>query len=224
MASIEITPHELVVRLHGLDRLLAARGHLTVPLAHVIGVRARGREAHFDEVIVETSRGVGTYLRGRVAAGSMMLADGRSFFDVHDPEKAVVIDLESEPYRHIAVQVDDEPPESAAFRIEHELDRRRAASLEILRVRGGEAGRTALAEQQANLAWASARALPRRSGSPLIAVWKWAISIGAVIALAPIGATALVFVAPAIVLALPLWLPMLVGSRPVDALHAIAPR
>ena len=220
MASIEITPHELVVRLHGLDRLLAARGHLTVPLAHVTGVRARGREAHFDEVIAETSRGVGTYLRGHVAAGSMMLADGRSFFDVHDPEKAVVIDLESEPYRHIAVQVDDEPPESAALRIERELARRRAASLEILRARGGEAGRTALAEQQASLASAPARAMPRRSGSPPVAAWKWVLSIGAVIALTPIGAAALVFVAPAIVLGLPLWLPMLVSPRPAEAVCA----
>src|SRR5580693_4436716 len=50
------------------------------------GVRTHPREARFDEVIVDSWRGVGTYKPGNMAVGTVFLRDGRSFFDVHHAE------------------------------------------------------------------------------------------------------------------------------------------
>jgi len=114
MASIELKNREtLVVRLHGWDRLWALRRSLEVPLSHVASVRAHPREAWFDDVIVDSWSGVGTYERGWIAAGVIRLADGPSFYDVRDPERVVAIDLVGEAIRHIVVEVDGEPEQVA---------------------------------------------------------------------------------------------------------------
>jgi hypothetical protein len=68
MASIEITRTELVIRMRGWNALFAMRGSLRVPLSHILAVRARPREAYFDDVIVESWRGVGTYVRRAIDA------------------------------------------------------------------------------------------------------------------------------------------------------------
>jgi len=49
---------------------------------------------------------------------------GWVFYDVHDPERAIGIDLEHEHVRRIVVQVDDETPEAAVARIQAALGRR----------------------------------------------------------------------------------------------------
>lgn len=183
MASVEITPRELVVRVHGVDRILAMRNSVTVPLAHVAGVRAHAAEARFDDAVRDSGRGIGTFVRGRIAAGTLRLADGRSFYDVRDPRKAIVVDLRSEPFEHLIVQIDEESPEAAARRIHEALDRRIARS---------DAAATA----------------PQQKVGPLIPVvheayatpgWMRAIAIATSIVFAPVAAIAFVFLAPALV-------------------------
>jgi hypothetical protein len=126
MASIEITPNELVVHINGWDKILALRSTVRVPWSHVTGARARPEEAHFDDVIVDSWRGIGTYVPGKVAAGQIWLADGKAFYDVHDPRASIAIDVEHERVRVIVVQVDGETPEEAVARIQHAMDGRRA--------------------------------------------------------------------------------------------------
>jgi hypothetical protein len=121
MASIEITRDELIVRIHGWNKVLAMRGTLRIPMSHVRAVRVRPKEAHFDEVIVESWRGVGTYVPHKVAAGFLYLADGTSFYDVRDPERAIAVDVAHESMRHVVVQIDNEAPEDAVRRIEQAM-------------------------------------------------------------------------------------------------------
>jgi hypothetical protein len=182
MASIEITAHDLVVRVHGVDRVLALRSSVTVPLAHVAGVREHAEEANYDDAVKDSGRGIGTFVRGRVAAGILRLPDGRSFYDVHDPRKAIVVDLRSEPFEHLVVQVDGESPEAAAERIRDALHRR---------VAWGEAmsGRP---EHRKELA---IRILHESYETP---AWKSALAIATGIAFAPVAALAFVFLAPAL--------------------------
>ena len=121
MASIEIFEGELIVHMRGWDKVWAMRGTLRIPLAHVREVRARPGEAYFDEVIVDTWRGFGTYMPHRVAAGVVHLSDGPSFYSVHDPRRAIAIDVDAEKVRHVVVQIDDEAPEEAVARIERAI-------------------------------------------------------------------------------------------------------
>ncbi len=183
MASIEISPHHLVVRVHGVHRLLALRSRVSVPLAHVAGVREHAAEANFDNAVRDSGRGGGTFLRGRIAAGNLWLPDGRSFYDVRDPERAIVVDLRSEPFEHLVVQIDGESPETAARRIRDALDRR--------------------------FAWTEALSrAPEQREEPAIRMpyeshrtpaWKRALAIVAGIVFAPVAAIAFVFLAPALI-------------------------
>jgi hypothetical protein len=196
MTSIEITRHDLIVRMRGIDAVRALRAHLSVPLAHVVGVRTHAPEADFDAAIVESYRGVGTYVRGRVAAGSQHLADGRSFYVVRDPRKAIVIDLEEEPFRHIAVQVDDESPEAAASRVQAAIDSHVAASDATAAKPGPPRPLLAQSEPHDDLAG-----------------WKRAIAIATAVMLAPLALLTLVFLAPALLPALVLGYPLFIAGR-----------
>ncbi len=190
MASIELTPYELIVRVHGVDRLLAMRSSVSVPLSHVDGVREHAAEADFDDAVRDSGRGVGTFVRGRLAAGTLRLPDGHSFYDVHDPRKAIVVDLRSEPFEHLVVEIDDEPPEAAARRIRDAIARSVAWS-EVL-TRGPRL------REVANPVFEEVRGTP---------AWKSALGITTGIILAPIAALAFLFLSPALiplfVLALP---------------------
>lgn len=182
MASIEITQRNLVVRLHGVDRVLALRSRISVPLGHVVGVREQGAEANFDEAVRDSGRGIGTFVRGCVAAGSVRLLDGRAFYDVHDPRKAIVVDLRSEPFEHLVVQVDGESPDAAARRIREALGRRVAWN-------------DALARTSSRIEEPMIRSLHEPYGVPL---WKSTLAVAAGIVFAPVAALAFVFLAPAL--------------------------
>jgi hypothetical protein len=120
MASIEMDRDTLTVKLHGWDPILALRKSVTVSIAHVRGARARPPETSFEDWITNSDSGRGLLFRGELAVGSVELADGLSFFDVHDParpERVVAIDLEGAEFKHIVVDLDDETPDDAARRI-----------------------------------------------------------------------------------------------------------
>ncbi|HEX8793454.1 MAG TPA: hypothetical protein VF765_21075 [Polyangiaceae bacterium] len=182
MASIELTPRELIVRLHGVDRFLALRSSVSVPLAHVAGVRERAEEANFDDAVRDSGRGIGTFLRGRIAAGILNLPDGRSFYDVRDPRAAIVVDLRSEPFAHLVVQVAGESAAAAACRIREALDRR---------VARGEGRPQAPAHHEDAV-------IPVLHESYGLPMWKSALAIATGIAFAPVAALAFVFLAPAL--------------------------
>jgi hypothetical protein len=182
MASIELTPHDLIVRVHGVDRVLAMRSSVSVPLSHVEGVREHAAEADFDDAVRDSGRGVGTFVRGRLAAGTLRLPNGRAFYDVHDPKKAIVVDLRSETFDHLVVEIDDEPPEIAARRIRDAIARQVAWS-EVL----------AAAPQLREIA------IPIFEEADETPAWKSALAITTGIILAPIAALAFLFLSPALV-------------------------
>jgi hypothetical protein len=119
MVTIEVEDDTLVVCLRGWDKVRALRSKLVVPLRHITGVRAHPREAFFDDAIVNSSRGVGMYVPGKLAIGTVELGDGRAFFDVRDPQRAIAIDLAHEPLHHLVLEVEGESPEAAVQRIEN---------------------------------------------------------------------------------------------------------
>jgi hypothetical protein len=88
----------------GLDTLWAMRSHLDIPLSAVRAVRAD------PEVARGVWKGVsapGTHIPGFIIAGTFYQDDKRIFWDVHDPEKTVVIELVGQRYDQIIVEVGD---------------------------------------------------------------------------------------------------------------------
>lgn len=121
MVRIQTKNRELIVRLLGASKLLAFRSSVTIPFAHVVDLRPRPAEARFDEHAIETYRGVGTYVPGQLAAGTIHTRDGLAFYAVRDPSKAVAIDLVGEPFKRLVVEVDGETPDACVRRLARAL-------------------------------------------------------------------------------------------------------
>lgn len=115
-ARIDIKEDELIISIEGIDKFLALKGTLRVPLDHIHGVSAR------PEVNMGWTQGgiraPGTAIPNVIRAGSYYhVGDGWHFYDVRDPAKSIAIDLADQHYKRIVVQVEEETPEEAVERI-----------------------------------------------------------------------------------------------------------
>lgn len=104
MTEVEITDGRLIVHVEGLDKLWALKSRLEIPLEHVLGA----------EVDSEVARGwwkgikaPGTHVPGVITAGTFYREGDRIFWDVHDPDKTIVIRLSDERYSRLVVEVED---------------------------------------------------------------------------------------------------------------------
>lgn len=119
MARIEINDHTLSIVVEGFDRILAVRARVTLPLSHIVSVRA------CPDVDALLDQEVGAALRGAMLprcliVGSCPSPDGRGlvFCDVHDPARAIVIRLRHDSLPQIFVEISDESPSAVCERIE----------------------------------------------------------------------------------------------------------
>ena len=109
MARVEIADDRLTVHIDGMDRLWTFKTRLDIPLAHVTG-------ASTDSAVVRGRkgwRGPGARIPGVIVAGAYHLNGERVFWDVHDPAKAVVVELTGERYARLVIGVAD-PTETVA--------------------------------------------------------------------------------------------------------------
>jgi hypothetical protein len=112
MAQVEVVGDRLVIQLDRADRLWSFRSELQVPLAHVRGVEVDPERARVPWSGLPV-RGENGWLPGMIAAGQVRQEGQWAFWDVHDPERAVIIDLADERYARLVIEVDD-PWASAA--------------------------------------------------------------------------------------------------------------
>lgn len=118
MARVEIDGEELIVHVTGWDQLWSLKSQLTIPLAHVTGASANPQEAH------QWWKGLrmpGTSIPGVIAAGTFYKDGERVFWDVHDPDKTVLIRLAHEQYSRLIIQVDE--PEAVVAAINRAVSR-----------------------------------------------------------------------------------------------------
>ncbi|MEV0078320.1 hypothetical protein AB0H58_18105 [Nocardia neocaledoniensis] len=110
MAEVSIDGGDLVVRIEGLDKLWALKSRLVIPLTNVRG-------ATVDPGIVKERKGIrapGTHLPGVITAGTFHIDGEQVFWDLRDPDKAVVVELADERYARLVIQVDN-PAEVVAL-------------------------------------------------------------------------------------------------------------
>jgi hypothetical protein len=104
-AHVHIEGERLVVTMHGFDVVWTFRRRIAVPLAHVTGARVDAHVASHGPWL-----GAGrtdALLDYAVAAGPMVVHGRHEFWDVHDPERCVAIDLEDEPFERLVIEVDE---------------------------------------------------------------------------------------------------------------------
>ena len=107
---------KLTLHVRGADKLWAFKSSLEIPLVHIAGVRADPEVAHgwYHGI-----RMPGTNVPGVITAGTFYQDGKRVFWDVHHPEKTIVIDLHDERYSELVVVVDD--PDAAVKLIQSAL-------------------------------------------------------------------------------------------------------
>jgi hypothetical protein len=118
MAKVTIEDGNLSIEIEGLDKLWALKSRLSIPVTNV-------RRATPDPRIASERkgwRGPGTYVPRMITAGTFHQDAERVFWDVHDPSKAIVIELDHESYRRLVIEVDD--PKTTAETIEAAVHRR----------------------------------------------------------------------------------------------------
>ena len=113
MVSVSIEGSNAVFTVRGLHRLWAFKSQLRIPLAHITDVRPADRH----EVLSwwKGFRLPGTHVPGWLVAGTFYKNGQRTFWDVGDPGRAIVVDLEGEPYRQLIIEVADPAGEVARF-------------------------------------------------------------------------------------------------------------
>ena len=118
MADIEIDGATLVVRIRGADQFWALATKLEVPLVHVAGVDVDVPDA---DNVWHGLRMAGTNLPGVITAGCFLQHGEWTFWDVHDPSKAIAIRLHDERYSRVVIGVED--PHATAAMINAALGR-----------------------------------------------------------------------------------------------------
>jgi hypothetical protein len=101
MTNIDVEEDRLVVEVQGWHKLWSLMSRLEIPLNHVSGVRMAAEER------VRGMRLPGTYLPGIITAGSFLHEGRWVFWDVHEPEKAIAIDLQDERFSALVIEVAD---------------------------------------------------------------------------------------------------------------------
>ena len=119
MVNISIHGDRIHLDVEGIDRLWSLRSHLEFPLSHIRSVRidpaaARGWWHGL--------RLMGSNIPGILTAGTFYQQGGIVFYDVHDPERTIVLELDHERYNRLIVEVEE--PEKARTLIERALSGR----------------------------------------------------------------------------------------------------
>jgi len=118
MTELSVLDGKLNVEVKGWDKLWALRSHLSIPVEDVVRIYA-------DPEIVQGwwkgLRVAGTNVPGVLTAGTFYRHGNWIFWDVHNPDKAVVIELRHEHYAKLIVEVEN-PADTVAV-IESQLGR-----------------------------------------------------------------------------------------------------
>jgi hypothetical protein len=119
VVEITIEGDRVRFEVEGWDKLWSLKSQLEIPLAHIDSVRADP----------EPARGwwhgfrlPGTQIPGVLTAGSFYQHGGMVFYDVHDPEGTIVVELDHEQYERLIVEVAD--PAEAVARLSAALGRK----------------------------------------------------------------------------------------------------
>jgi hypothetical protein len=104
MVEIRIEGDKAVFEVEGWDKLWSLRSRLEIPLSHIRGAYADPEPAMgwFQGLKI-----AGADLPNIFRAGTFYQQGGLVFWDVHKPEKTIVIELENEIYKKLIIEPAD---------------------------------------------------------------------------------------------------------------------
>ncbi|SRR5579875_846714 len=104
VGEIKVEGKNVLFQLHGIDRILAIKSSLKVPVEHIIDVSTeRADWQAFKQLKLAGSNIPGVVKDGRYYSPK----DGWLFYEMHDPDKCVTVTLKDEKYNRIIFEVQD---------------------------------------------------------------------------------------------------------------------
>jgi hypothetical protein len=116
MVKTTIQDDTLAIDMQGADKLWALRSHIDIPLTNITGIK---RDPEKTRRWWAGLRTPGITLPGVIKAGTFRQDGRRIFFDVHDPDKTVIVGLKDEHFDELVLEVDD--PDAVMTAIEKSL-------------------------------------------------------------------------------------------------------
>ena len=104
MVRVELTATHLVMYVEGMDKMLALKSQLAVPLAHIVKAEVDPTPARR---YWKGLRMPGTSIPGVLTAGSFYQHGEWTFWDVRNPDRTIVVHLAHEHYKAFVVEVGD---------------------------------------------------------------------------------------------------------------------
>ena len=104
MIEVNINAGKAVFEVQGWDQLWSLRSRLEIPLAHINGafVEPEPPMGWFEGLKLS-----GSDLPNIFRAGTFYQDGGLVFWDVHDPQKTIVVELNHERYQKLIIEVQD---------------------------------------------------------------------------------------------------------------------
>lgn len=104
MVEITIADNNVIFEVQGWDKVWALRSQLTIPLAHIKGAYSDPEPpmGWFDGLKIS-----GAGLPNIFRAGTFYQHGEWVFWDVHEQENTIVIELEHETYKKLIIEVAD---------------------------------------------------------------------------------------------------------------------
>lgn len=101
MVQVHVKGDTAVFEVLGWHKLWALKSRIEVPLAHIRAAR-KDRKATKGWI---GWRMPGTCIPGIIVAGTYIRGGVKRFYDVCNPDRAIVVELENEPFRELIVEV-----------------------------------------------------------------------------------------------------------------------
>ena len=103
VGTVLIEDGNLVFELHGVDEFLSIKRSVSIPLQHVVSVSTeRVPWQPFKQMRI-----AGASIPGVVKDGRFLSSNGMMFFEMHDPDKCVTVNLDHERYKKIVFEVEN---------------------------------------------------------------------------------------------------------------------
>ena len=118
MVELSIAEGKLSLHVKGSDKLWSFQSNLEIPLKHIAGVGPADPDIARGWL---HGLGIGTFVPGVITAGSFYRDGNLLFWDVHHPDKAIIIGLHDERYNHLIVEVAIANPREAINEIQNAL-------------------------------------------------------------------------------------------------------
>ena len=103
VGTVKIEDGNLVFELHGVDEFLSIKRSVSIPLQHVVSVSTeRVPWQPFKQMRI-----AGASIPGVVKDGRFLSSNGMMFFEMHDPDKCITVNLDHERYKKIVFEVEN---------------------------------------------------------------------------------------------------------------------